>query len=285
MQKTTILAIAVAMAANAQKISTEPSARNRVIRLQTTPNHLSVIELAEPVTEVAAGSSSYKIEWRDNKVFVQPLEPDAATNLFIWTATERLTYELVTVPSVADAQFAIDQAPSPRAAAAHRQDREASPDPAAAEQSTLASDILSRSRPIRLAGELKPGRVHILLKDIYRNKNRVYVRYAIHNDGRIAYQPGTPDVFRLHSPRSPRSLYPLSGSQLAGEQARVKAEGQSVIRLVGAEVYSSQVAPGGAAFGLIAFDVPAPPPGSGPTVLRFLFPADSAGAVSALLVL
>jgi hypothetical protein len=69
MQKTTILAIAVAMVANAQRIHTEPSARNRVIRLQTTPNHLSVIELAEPVTEVAAGSSSYKIEWRDNKVF------------------------------------------------------------------------------------------------------------------------------------------------------------------------------------------------------------------------
>jgi hypothetical protein len=285
MQKTTILAIAVAMVANAQRINTEQSDRNRVIRLQTAPNHLSVIELAEPVTEVAAGSSSYKIEWRDNKVFVQPLEPEAATNLFIWTATERLTYELVAVQSVADAQFAIDQAPSSKAAAANRQHQEASPDPGAAEQSTLASDILSSSRPIRLAGELKPGRVHILLKDIYRNKNRVYVRYAIQNDGRTAYQPGTPDVFTLHSPRSPRSLYSLSGSQLAGDQARVKAEGQSAIRLVGAEVYSSVVPPGGAAFGLVAFDVPLPRPGRGPTVLRFLFPSDSAGEVSAFLVL
>ncbi|MGH9630286.1 MAG: hypothetical protein ACRD7E_18380, partial [Bryobacteraceae bacterium] len=110
-------------------------------------------------------------------------------------------------------------------------------------------------------------------------------RYAIQNDGRTAYQPGTPDVFSLHSPRSPRSLYSLSGSQLAGDQARVKAEGQSAMRLVGAEVYSSEVPPGGAVFGLVAFDVPASPAGSGPAVLRFLFPSDSAGEVSALLVL
>ena len=56
---------------------------------------MSIIELAEPVTEVAAGSSSYKIEWRGNNVFVQPLDPEATTNLFIWTATERLSHELV----------------------------------------------------------------------------------------------------------------------------------------------------------------------------------------------
>jgi hypothetical protein len=136
-----------------------------------------------------------------------------------------------------------------------------------------------------MAGDLKPGRVHILLKDIYRNKNRVYVRYAVQNYGRTAYQPGTPDVFTLQSPRGPRSLYSLSGSQLAGDQARVKAEGQSPIQVAAAEVYSSAVPPGGAAFGLVAFDVPAAPPGPGPTVLRFLFPSDSAGEVSALLVL
>src|SRR4029450_13666286 len=94
-----ILAIALAMVANAQRINTEQSDRNRVIRLQTAPHHLSVIELAEPVTEVAAGSSSYKIEWRDNKVFVQPLQPEAATNLFIWPATGRVTYERIAVQS------------------------------------------------------------------------------------------------------------------------------------------------------------------------------------------
>ena len=74
-RKTIVFTIALALAARAQRIETEKSDRHKVIRVETAPNHLSVIELAEPVTEVAAGSSSYKIEWRGNKVFVQPLDP------------------------------------------------------------------------------------------------------------------------------------------------------------------------------------------------------------------
>ena len=105
MQKTIVFTIAIALAANAQRIETEKSDSHKVIRVETAPNHLSVIELAEPVIEVAAGSSSYKIEWRGNKVFVQPLDPEATTNLFIWTASGRLSYELVPAPSVAGDAF------------------------------------------------------------------------------------------------------------------------------------------------------------------------------------
>ena len=104
------------LAANAQRIDTEKADPHKVVRVATAPNHLSVIELAEPVVEVAAGSSSYKIEWRENKVFVQPLDPGATTNLFIWTASGRQSYELVPAQSVQDMQFAIDQEPAPHAA-------------------------------------------------------------------------------------------------------------------------------------------------------------------------
>ncbi|MBV9081302.1 MAG: hypothetical protein JOZ62_01400, partial [Acidobacteriaceae bacterium] len=100
MRKRLLLTLALAAVAGSQTIETEKSNRTKVIRLQTALNHLSVIELAEPVTEVAAGSPAYKIEWRGNKVFVQPLEPEATTNLFIWTASGRLNYELVAVQSV-----------------------------------------------------------------------------------------------------------------------------------------------------------------------------------------
>ena len=83
-----------------------------MIRVETAPNHSTIIELAEPVTEVAAASASYKIKWRGNKVLVQPLDPEATTTLFIWTASGRLSYELVPAQSVADMHFAIDQEPS-----------------------------------------------------------------------------------------------------------------------------------------------------------------------------
>ena len=54
MQKTIAFTIAIALAASAQRIETEKSDRHKVIRVETAPNHLTIIELAEPVTEVAA---------------------------------------------------------------------------------------------------------------------------------------------------------------------------------------------------------------------------------------
>src|SRR6476619_3883337 len=67
-----------------QRIETQYPDRAKVTRIETAMNHLTVIELTEPVTLAAAGSPSYKIERRDNKVFIQPLEEGASTNLFVW---------------------------------------------------------------------------------------------------------------------------------------------------------------------------------------------------------
>src|SRR5271156_2367029 len=94
----------------AQKIETETASREHVVRVQTAMNHLTVIEVGEPVTTVAVGSpQSFKVERRENKVFIQPLQENVATNLFIWTESTRLNYELV--PAISDAgqmDFAID---------------------------------------------------------------------------------------------------------------------------------------------------------------------------------
>src|SRR5260370_10092992 len=94
----------------AQKIDTETPSRERGARGQTAMNHLTVIEEAEPVATVAVGSpQAFKVERREKKVFIQPLQANVATTLFIWTASTRLNYELV--PAVSDAgqmDFTID---------------------------------------------------------------------------------------------------------------------------------------------------------------------------------
>src|SRR5881394_580831 len=97
------------LAASAQRIETQYPDRARVTRIETMMNHLTVIELAEPVTLAAAGSPSFKIERRDNRVFIQPLEEEASTNLFVWTNSGRWNYELVPAKSVETMHFAIDQ--------------------------------------------------------------------------------------------------------------------------------------------------------------------------------
>ena len=94
-----------------QKIETQASNGAAITRVQTALNHLTVIQLSEPVMWVAAGSQAFKVEWRENKVFIEPTEPNASTNLFIWTKSGRLNYELEPAGEVAQMHFAIDQPP------------------------------------------------------------------------------------------------------------------------------------------------------------------------------
>src|SRR5207249_5656758 len=103
------IVLMLAVAAEPQRIETQYPDTSKVTRVETTMNHLTVIELAEPVTLAAAGSSAFKIERRENKVFIQPLEEGASTNLFVWTGSGRWSYELVPAASMETMHFAVDQ--------------------------------------------------------------------------------------------------------------------------------------------------------------------------------
>src|SRR6476469_8893844 len=104
-----ILLLFVLAAAPSQRIEAQFPDRARITRVETAMNHLTVIELAEPVTLAAAGSPLFKIERRDNKVFIQPLEEGVYTNIFVWTSSGRSSYELVPAASVETMHFAVDQ--------------------------------------------------------------------------------------------------------------------------------------------------------------------------------
>jgi len=280
--KRTLMLIAIAtLTAFGQKIETQKPDRNKITRLGTTQNHLSVIELGEPVTQVAAGSSSFKIEWRENKVFIQPLEPDATTNLFIWTASGRLSYELVPAGSVEQMHFAIDQ---DLGIVQAKKDEPAEQAPVVQQPKTPAAMLLE-SMPVKLVGSSKSHqKVEIVVQDVYQKDGRVYLRYAIVNGGRTVYLSAAPEVFTLNSPRAPQSLIPLANSQLAADY-QIKWKGEARVPVVHTELQAPVVRPGQTAHGVIAFDLPTASEPGLRTVVKLAFPADTAGNVSAVLVL
>ena len=273
-----VMSLAAGLMVYGQRIETQKADHTRITRVETALNHLTVIEVGDPVDQVAAGSASFKVEWRNNKVFVQPLEPEAATNLFIWTKSgSRLSYELVPAGSVEKMHFAIDQEPAVVAAAVAPQ-----PATTAVEKPRIPSDMLYQSVPVRVAGV--PGQksgIEILLRDLYEKDGKVYLRCAIHNSGTVAYQPGAPVVVSLKSPRSAQSLYAMSKTQL-GESFRITAQAEEEVHVVHSEIEAPLVAPGEQTVGLLALEVPRSP---GPTVLRLMFPADRNYEVVATLVL
>jgi hypothetical protein len=278
--------LVLALTLPAQKIETETPARDRVVKVQTAMNHLTVIEVAEPVTTVAVGSpQTFKIERRENKVLIQPLQEGVATNLFIWTGNTRLNYELV--PAISDAaqmDFAID----------YRQlqaQAELSPKPADVPSNMVPNDMLLNATPVRLLGAAGAPKASLVqIRDVYRKQNEVFVRYTIENRSQKTFRTGGPTVVSLNDPHFDTSLWALQNSQLGIEYgSRLRSKGEPVpVKITQTEPAIAEVGPGKARVGVVTLELPAVEDGqkkNQPIVLQFAFPVDSASQLTATLVL
>jgi hypothetical protein len=257
-----------------QKIERETNDASQIVHLKTALNHLTVIELREPVIQVATGSQSFKVEWRENKVFLQPTEPDVSTNLFIWTASQRLNYELEPAGVVTSMDFAVDQMPVPVT----------QPNPASTmPPQPSASEVLLAGKPVKLQSA-KPTKkpVEVVIRDLYERDGRVLVRYAVRNRGTHAYDVSTPQVYALTGARYPQSLYSLTGSQLGDQEAaRLTIKQETPVPVLEGHVQSSHLAPGQESLGVVAVRLPT---STEPTVLRFQFADDDRERIAAFLV-
>ena len=270
----------------AQKIESETPSREHVVRVQTAMNHLTVIEVGEPVTTVAVGSpQSFKVERRDNKVFVQPLVESVSTNLFIWTASTRLNYELV--PAISDPEqmdFAID----------YRQPQAQLTQPAqtqpVASVSAVPGEMLLNSTPVRLVGTEPKANLGVLIRDVYRKQDEVFIRYSIENRSSQTFRTGEPTAVSLRGLKSDRSLWGFQNSQLGVDVAsRLKSDGTPIpVKIRRCEPGIAEVEAGGARIGVMALELPpanADTKKAQPTVLQFVFPVDRSGNLTATLVL
>ena len=277
------IVLMLAVAAEPQRIETQHLDASKVTRVETTMNHLTVIELAEPVTLAAAGSSAFKIERRENKVFIQPLEEGVSTNLFVWTNSGRWNYELVPAASVEMMHFAIDQ----RVATAS-QSQEPVPSAAGATPTqSIAEEMLLFAKPIRNVGvKFEAGRVGIAITDVYRKDDQLFVRYMVDNRTTRPYQAGQPEVFALQAAHSPTSLHTYRYSQIGPEiEKKLRSRAQVKVETVECDVPSEPLPPGEAATGILILQVPSTVAAGEPTVLRFRFPIAGQQPASLTLIL
>ena len=262
--------------ARGQKVAVEKPERGKIIHVQTALEHLTVLEMSEPVTTVAVGSPSFRVEWRENKVFIEPTEPNVATNLFVWTPSGRFNYELDPAGAVPEMVFAIDQPPAdpPKVvASANRANEPVDPSPA---------DLLIAAKPVRLVRATpEKNHVAVYVTDLLEHDGQILIRYSIRNETNQAYVPGTPQVMALKAPQYRESLYTLKGVQL--RTSHLKSSGEVPIRVAGSEIRSSRIDPGQEATGIVAIRRAAIP--AEPAVIRLVFLESSKGSVSATLVL
>lgn len=265
-----------------QKLETQPHDQKDVLRVETAPDHLTVIELSDPVTMVAIGNqSAFMVERRDNKVLVKPHEEGVSTNLFIWTPVRRYAYELVPAPDIARMHFAIDQLPAPRPVAALPSIP--FPPPPGASEGPLR-EMLSSAVPVSVYGKREnTDRPQITIRSLYRHGDRIHLQYEVANRSRSIYQMAQPSVWQLTSVRSKQSLIPLGDVQLGERFARLlTVEAAQPAKVFSAE-QATHLSAGRSGMGWIELELSHAT--KEPQVLQLQFPPDSHGQVTVFLVL
>lgn len=262
------IALAVAVA------GAQTTSQNQIRHVETSLNHLTVLEFGEPVSTIAvADTDSFRVEHHDDKVFVEPLREGVATNLFIWTESRQLTYELDPAGQLAtmDVLIRTEPAPKPHAVAT------ASVGPSDVEIRKMASLVLAQAmmgvQDVARDG-LKPvaDRVQVDLEQVYRAKDQLYIRYSISNQTKQPFRLTTPDVSAPLPTQLPISLLSLRNHQLSSQTFDAfKAKSGSTITVVQAESVAQDLAPGEKTTGVLSIGGPQSNP---PQLFQFNFGSD-----------
>lgn len=233
-------------------------------RVATSLDHLTVLEYEEPIAQAVLGSSTFQVEWQDNKIFVKPLQSSASTNLIVWTASgQQFSYEL----SVADvtAMDGVIHVSNPK--------RPPAPDEGA-KLDQLAAIAVKRTllgaEPVDSASVKTPkDAISVRIEQVFRDKTTVFIRYSVENRSTKAYRVAAPALYELHTEHPAISLVSLKDKQLDPRMVEKLGAIQQVSVPCSHTSEESDVAPGKSIQGLIAVQQSADRPA--PTVVQVVF--------------
>jgi hypothetical protein len=259
--------------------------QSQVRHVETSLNHLTVIEFGEPVTTLAiADTDSFQVERHDDKVFVKPIREGVSTNLFVWTASRELSYELDPAGQLASMDVLIRTEPTSTAHPAGHSASEATD----AEIKKIASLVLTQAMmgAQDIANDnRKPtsDRVQVVVDQVYRSKDQLYIRYSVTNQTKAPFRLTTPDVFAPLPTQQPVSLVGLRNHQLSPETfASFKAKSGTSVTVVQAESASKDLAPGQKTTGVVSIGSSS---GNPPQIYQLNFGNDQNAPLSVAVVL
>jgi hypothetical protein len=262
------VALAVAVA------GAQTTNQNQIRHVETALNHLTVLDFGEPVSTIAvADTDSFRVEHHDDKVFIEPLREGVATNLFIWTESRQLTYELDPAGQLATMDVLIRTEPAPKS----RSVVAASAEPSDVKIHKIASLVLVQAMMgvqdiARDGHRAVPDRVLVDLEQIYRAKDQLYIRYSITNQTKEPFRLTTPDVSAPLPTQLPIALLSLRNHQLSTQTFDVfKTKPGSSFTVVQTEYMARDLAPGQKTTGVLSIGSTQ---GNPPQILQLNFGSD-----------
>ena len=281
MKTLTTISLALAVAA----AGAQTTSQSQIRHIETSLNHLTVLEFGESVTTLAiADPDSFQVERHDDKVFVKPLREGVSTNLFIWTSSREMSYELDPAGQLAAMDVLVRTEPAPK----QHVNAQASAEPSDAEIQKIASLVLTQAMMgvegiVRDPEKRAADRVEVDVEQVYRAKDRLYIRYSIANPSRFPFRVTKPDVCAPLPSEQPISLVSLRNHQITSQTFAVfKAQQVSGISVIQAESGARDLAPGEKTTGVISIGSST---GNPPQIYQLTFGADQNGPLKVEVVL
>lgn len=282
------LLLAAGSIASAQTITHQTVNPNAVTPVATALNHLSLIELPEPITRAAVGSDDVRIEWHDNTIALKPIRQGQSTNLFVWTEHTQSTYELLPPGDVTSASFVIDETngrtdvSKPVETQAETQ-RKISETEIQKTADTLIAQSMLQSSVVNSRG-VKDSKDHVNVRitEVVRDKDSLYVRYTVSNPGPHPYRVSDPEVFSFTPAAASNVVGSLKGMQIPEQKVQALGAG-TTSRIMAREgrISNPDVNPGQTVDGVLCFRQTE----DQPQIYRFVFANDQSHPVSAAAVL
>jgi hypothetical protein len=229
---------------------------SQIQHIETALNHLTVIDFAEPVVTVAvADPDAIQIERHDDKVFLKPLKEGVSTNLFVWTASRQIAYEIDPAGDLAKMNVIIRDAPEPTL---HRPDHDAASSELSDQQIqkiaalVLTQALMGTENVLRESSKVATNGVSVEISQVFRSKDALYIRYTITNQSTAPFRITTPDVYEPQPTQQPISIVSLYDRQLSPQTfAAFKAKQGTSVSVVSAEAAPTDIAPGQKSTGVV----------------------------------
>jgi len=211
------------------------------------------------VTVAVADPDAIQIERHDDKVFLKPLKDGVATNLFVWTASRQIAYEIDPAGDLAKMNVIIRNAPEPKL---HKPDQDAATsEPSDQQIQKIASLVLTQALmgTESIAHEKSKDAVsgvNVTLEQAFRSKDTLYIRYSIANQSTEPFRITTPDVSMPRPTELPISIVSLRNRQLLPHTFEAfKTKAGAMVPVVSAESASTDLVSGQNSTGVITIGV------------------------------
>lgn len=270
---------AVSVSASAQSgISSQIVNSTKITHIGTTLNHVSVIELPEPVESAVIGSDYVRMEYRGSTVLIEPLKAGVSTDLFVWTAHTRTTYEIQPAGDNSALSYAVREeypAPPPPPPGPTPQEAERERD------KTYGPFILTaRAISTPHLNMNKPG-IHIKIEQVAEDANSYYVRIFLVNQTAELYRVQNPEVFHLAPTFGEKMALRSVNEQLTDRKfAKVISYDASVLRTHGSTLEPGDLRSGQSAEWVVAIGKTE----HRPAMYQFLFPSAGGQRVQTVVV-